>query len=722
MKKGKKSSIKSKRLGYPALRSAIIRYFRRFPQRKLAAKSILKKLKISNTKEEVQEVLDKLIKQGTLHRFKDGKYILSRSMDDQRSSYQEVEGTIDSIRSGAAYLLVEGLENDIYIPAKKLNTAIDGDLVKARVRQTRDHRRGGRKAQGEVVKILKRAQEQFLGTVYPYKKKWLVVPDNPMINFDILITEQPSIPIQEFDKAVVQVFDWNTGKMPQGKILTKLATDNPSNFAMQSIIVSKGFPLVFPARVIEESDEISREITQEEIERRKDCRSILTVTIDPLTAKDFDDALSIEWLENGNIEVGIHIADVTHYVRPKTSLDKEAYKRSTSVYLVDRVSPMLPEAISNDLCSLNPNEDKLTFSAMFVFDQDLKITSEWFGKTIIHSDKRFTYEEAQELIGQKKGKFVKELNTLDKIAKHLRAQNLKEGAIQFESEEVQFELNDEGKPIGLKIKERKDAHLLVEDFMLLANKRVASFITKKGKEQEIPFVYRIHDLPNVDKVHEFALFASELGFKMQTQTPRQIADSFNRLQDAAREDPALKVLSPLAIRSMAKAAYSSYNIGHYGLGFTDYAHFTSPIRRYADVLVHRILEQNLHTAHRVNKNNLEEQCKHISAQERKAIEAERESVDYKRVEYIQEHIGSVFQGLISGMIERGIFVQLLDSGCEGLIPFSTMGENFSMADHGYKAMGFKSGRVFSFGDRVKVRILDADLERREIDMELVEEG
>lgn len=721
MKKKRKSSIKSKWLDYPALRSAVIKYHKRFPQKKLNSKTLAKKLKIRNTVEEVEQVQAKLVKQGILFKFRNGNYVLSRENQEVKKGYREMEGTIDLIRSGAAYLMVEGQADDVYIPAKNLNNALDGDIVRARVRAKTRSKRAGQKQVGEVIEVIQRANDQFIGTIYPFKKKWVVVPDNPMVNFDILIKEDPDIEILEFEKAVVQVYDWNTGRMPQGRILTKLDPEDSNNFAMNSILVNKGFTIIFPERVLQECENIPKSISEEEIQNRRDCREILTMTIDPVTAKDFDDALSIQWLEDGHVEVGIHIADVTHYVRPGTMLDREAYKRATSVYLVDRVSPMLPEVLSNDLCSLNPNEDKLTFSAIFTFDKNLKIMSEWFGKTIIHSDQRFTYEEAQERLETKKGSHSKELLALNKIAKSLRKSNVKHGAIQFETDEVQFELDENGKPIGLKVKERKDAHLLIEDFMLLANKQVATYISQKGKDHEIPFVYRIHDLPDVDRVHEFAKFAMELGFEMRTQTPREIADSFNRLQKAAIEDPALRILSPLAIRSMAKAAYSTYNIGHYGLGFENYTHFTSPIRRYADVLVHRILEQNLTSIHREKKIPLEDKCKHISAQERKAVEAERESVDYKRVEYIQDHIGEVFIGLVSGMIERGIFVQLLDSGCEGLVSFASMGESFTLADHGFKAMGLHSGRVLKFGDQVKVRILDADLDRREIDMELVQE-
>lgn len=407
-------------------------------------------------------------------------------------------------------------------------------------------------------------------------------------------------------------------------------------------------------------------------------------------------------------------------MQPHTALDQEAYRRSTSVYLVDRVAPMLPEKLSNDLCSLNPHEDKLTFSAVFTFDKKLNITSSWFGRTIIHSDHRFTYEDAQEVLENKTNLYQDQLVQLNKIAKRLRQQNIHRGAIQFETDEVQFELNDKNEPIGIFVKERKDAHLLIEDFMLLANREVARYIAEKGKEHEIPFIYRVHDLPDIDKLNEFSIFVRDLGYELQTQTPQQIAKSLNAIQEAAQKDPVLKMLAPIAIRTMAKAVYTTNNIGHFGLGFPFYTHFTSPIRRYADVLAHRILAENLDQTVREKKSRLEDQCKHISTQERKAIDAERESISYKQAEFMARHVGESFIGYISGIIERGIFVSLADSKCEGLVRFDSMNEGFSVAGHRLRAMGLHTGKVYSFGDQVNVRIISADPERREIDMVLDE--
>lgn len=509
--------------------------------------------------------------------------------------------------------------------------------------------------------------------------------------------------------------------MPWGKVIQNFGPNEDHDMEMNAILVNNGFKIDFPTEVINESEALSDEITEKDLEERKDFRDTFTITIDPYNAKDFDDALSLKKLKDGRMEVGIHIADVTHFLKSGTALDKEAYDRSTSVYLVDRVSPMLPERLSNELCSLRPNEDKFTFSAVFTFDEKLNINSEWFGKTLIHSDRRFTYEEVQEILDTGEGEFYDELKTLDQIAKKLRKDKFDNGAISFESDEVNFILDEDGSPLEIVQKERKDAHMLVEDFMLLANKRVAKRIGAKKDGQIVPFVYRIHDQPDPDKLKDFALFAKELGFGMKVDTPDQVAKSFNSLNEAAKEDASLKMLEPLALRTMAKAVYSTDNIGHYGLSFDHYTHFTSPIRRYADVLVHRILYKNLKESYRVDKNKLEASCLHISSQERKAVDAERASIKYKQVEYIIGHIGEVFDGFISGIIERGFFVMLSDSRIEGLVGFDSLDEYYNVESSRLKFTGKDSGKVMRMGQEVKVRVVDADLDKRQVEMELVEE-
>jgi ribonuclease R len=447
-----------------------------------------------------------------------------------------------------------------------------------------------------------------------------------------------------------------------------------------------------------------------------------TFTIDPEDAKDFDDALSFRWLQNGNAEVGVHIADVTHYVRPGTALDKEALERSTSVYLVDRVLPMLPEKLSNELCSLRPNEDSLCFSAIFEIDDNSHVVKRWFGKTIIHSDHRFSYEMAQEVMDKGSGPFSKELKHLNKIATVLRKRRMKNGSLMFETDEVRFQLDEHGVPIEIFVKERGESHLLIEDLMLLANREVATYMSKKGKGKEVPFVYRIHDLPDPQKLAELALFAKELGFEMKVDTPRQVPKSFNALARAAEECEALKILEPIAIRTMAKAEYHTTNIGHYGLAFAHYTHFTSPIRRYADVLVHRILEENLRAIKRYDREELQKKCSHISSQERKAQKAERNSIKFKQAEYLEKHVGEVFEGYVTGLIDRGIFVQLKEIMAEGLVGFDKFSEPFDLDESRLRATGRKTGQLIKMGDQVIVRILGADPSKRQIELQMIRHG
>lgn len=697
------------------LKQKIIRYYKKNTQKKLALPQLAKKMGLNEVSSAFTHAVQSLNAQGILGQTASQQYYFSSAA--RRTLVKTLEGRLDLARSGAGYVMVENQAKDIYIPAKYLNMAMAGDLVKVQLHPSRKFG----KPQGEIVQIIKRFTDQIMGTVYLGKKKITVSPANPLIPFDILIKGHDHEDLEDGSKVVVKVINWDYGhNTVLGEIVETMGED-PRDFAMKSILIGKGFNLHYPHEALTQSEAIPEEITADEIKKRRDFRSILTFTIDPATAKDFDDALSYQLMPDGSVEVGVHIADVTHYLTPGTALDQEAYRRSTSVYLVDRVLPMLPEKLSNDLCSLNPHTDKLTFSAVFVFNKKLEITSRWFGKTIIHSDHRFTYDEAQRVLEQSKGKYVQSLKALNRIAHHLRQQNIKAGAIQFETDEIQFELDAQGEPISLAVKERKDAHLLIEDFMLLANREVASLIATQGQNQEIPFVYRVHDLPDPDKIGEFAVFAQTMGYKLDTQTPLHIAKSLNRIQEAARKDERLHILAPLAIRSMAKAIYTTNNIGHFGLGFKFYTHFTSPIRRYADVLVHRILEKNLEMPYRVKKIRLEDQCRHISTQERMAVEAERESTKYMQVRYLQKFIGETFEGLVSGIIERGFFVELLANKCEGLVPFNTMSEGYSVADNRLRAMGLHSGRVITFGEKVKVRIVEVDTEYQEIDFELVEE-
>ena len=574
--------------------------------------------------------------------------------------------------------------------------------------------------EGKVVEVIERDRSHFIGTYVALKNKAHVITDGYYKQMTIAIDDiQGELP-KPFDKVVVKVVRWpeKTNQMPRGHITSVLGASGSSEIEMKSILVNNGFELEFPQIVLEEANALTWS-TEEELKYRKDYRDVPTFTIDPVDARDFDDALSLKKLENGNLEIGIHIADVTHFVRPDTELDKFAYSRSTSVYLVDRVLPMLPEKLSNELCSLRPNEEKCTFSALFTMDPAFNIIGRWFGKTLTFSDKRFTYDEAQIVLETGEGPHAEDLIKLNKIAQVLRKDKYENGAIDFESDEVRFKLDENGIPVSIFVKERKDAHRLVEDFMLLANREVATFISKRSREKEVPFVYRIHDIPDQDKVRDFALFAKELGYPMDVSTPEKISDSFNGLAKASRENDVLRILEPLAIRTMSKAIYSTDNIGHYGLAFDHYTHFTSPIRRYSDVLVHRHLEQYLFEGKRTSKTKLEIKCKHISKQERHAMDAERESIKYKQAEYISKHIGEIFEGQINGIIERGMFIELVESKCEGLIGFENFDEPFNVADSRLKATGLKSRIVYKMGDKIMVKIIDVDLSKRQIEMDLV---
>ena len=717
----KKSKRKGKKLSARELKSQIIRLFKANPKKRLNAKQVIQKLKISNSKDAVQDALEKLSKEKILYGFDDLRYKLDKfgnSSSSRSVKTSTAQGTVDMTRTGAAYIVCDNIEDDVYVPEKYMNSAMNGDKVELSIHIPR----GRRKPEGKVLKVISRANEYFMGTLRISRKYGIVTPDNSRMPMDIFVDLDDLKEANDGEKVVVKITKWpsNAKKNPIGIVSTVLGALGSNDIEMNAILINNGFNLEFPEEVIAESEALSEKMSEEEIAKRRDMRGITTFTIDPDTAKDFDDALSIQQYENGDWEIGVHIADVSHYVKPDTALDKEAFKRSTSVYLVDRVLPMLPEKLSNGVCSLRPHEEKFTFSAIFTFNDKLEITKKWFGKTIIYSDHRFSYEEAQEGLETKAGPYAQELAMLNKIALKLRKQKFKNGAIAFEAEEVKFRLDENGVPIDVYVKERKEAHMLIEDFMLLANKEVAKYINKKADGHEIPFVYRVHDSPDPDKIADFARFAMELGYKMDMQTPQQIADSFNNLAKAAKKDSTLKILEPLAIRTMSKAIYTTENIGHYGLGFDFYSHFTSPIRRYSDVLAHRILEKNLKGTYRVNKDELEEKCKHISSQERKAMDAERESIKYKQVEFIEKHIGEEFEGVISGMIDRGIFVELKANKCEGMVGFDTMNEPFDIADDRLSAKSLRSNKVLKMGDTIRVKILSADLVRKQIEMEIVE--
>ena len=713
------SSVKGRKLPYASLRTLVLEALEKQPAA-MNARQLIKKLKIANNKADVDRVLEALTKQGKLTANGDEAYAaVKRKVKTEIAAIpiktpgaKVMRGRVDMTRSGSAYVIVEDMDDDVFVTQRQINGAMHRDTVEVELLPARK----GKRVEGRIVNVIKRAIEQVIGTVRMYKKFAVVVPDRMTIQFDVVVPINKLNEAADGDKVVVKITDWSKSP-PEGEVVHVVGASGSHELEMQSILIHNGFNLAFPEQVIHECKSLPEHITEAEIAKRRDFRPITTFTIDPINARDFDDALSIRELDNGNVEIGVHIADVSHYVLPGTALDKEAYLRSTSVYLVDRVCPMLPEKLSNELCSLRPHEESLCYSAVFEMDSDLKIVDRWFGRTVIYSDHRFSYEAAQDVMDTGEGPYVTELKRLNKIARALRKKRVRNGAIMFETDELQFKVDELGQTLEIFVKERKEAHLLIEEFMLLANREVATFISQKGKSKEIPFPYRVHDTPDPDRLIDFQRFARELGFQIQVDTPKQISKSFNHLAEAAKENEKLRLLEPLAIRTMAKAIYTTNNIGHYGLAFDYYTHFTSPIRRYADVLVHRILDANLTEIHRENKETLEARCKHVSDMERAAMNAERESVKYKQMEYLQNKVGQEFTGIVSGVIEAGMFVELEESRAEGMIPFRTMGRGFSQIAP-FKA-GSRTGDQFTIGQLVRVRIARIDMSTRQMDLELV---
>jgi ribonuclease R len=628
-----------------------------------------------------------------------------------------VEGTISITSKGFGFVTIEGESADVFIPESKTQQALNGDRVKIQILS-----QNKKKAEGQVIEVIERERTQFVGTIQMHDKFAFLLPDNVKMNTDIYIPKEKLNGAKDGEKALVRITVWpKSAGNPYGEVVEILGKPGSNDTEMISILCNNGIDYKFPNEVISEAEYVGMDLDPEEILKRRDYRSITTFTIDPLDAKDFDDALSFKILENGHFEIGIHIADVSHYVTPGSAMDTEALKRSNSVYLVDRVIPMLPEQLSNLACSLRPHEDKYSFSAVFEMDEKGKVYNEWFGKTVIHSDRRFTYEEAQEIIEGKDGDFKDEILTLDKIAKILRGYRLKNGALNIESEEMRFKLDENGVPIDIVIKTSKDAHKLIEEFMLLANRKVAEFIGKAAKGKDpIPFVYRCHDKPDATKIGMFSIFIDKFGYKVNFDNPEEISKNINKLLNDIRLTNEYSLIQTMAIRSMAKATYETTNIGHYGLAFQNYTHFTSPIRRYADLIVHRILQEELtHKKHRYG-SALDDVCKRISRMERKAVDAERESTKFFQVLFVQDKIGQEFTGTVSGLADFGMFVKMDENQCEGLVPMNDIpGDRFYFDQAKFSIVGAKTGKEFNFGDKVNVRIYEVHLGKRQIDLELV---
>jgi len=633
-------------------------------------------------------------------------------------SFHAYKGVLEITRSGMGFVVAEGLEKDILVRPADFNTALHGDTV--RVKITKGNAKNGR-VQGEIIDVIERKQTEFLGHVELSENFAFFIAETEKPTPDVYIPLQKLNGAKNNDRVIVRIVEWGKNKKPQGEVVQVMDSVDENDRAMKELLLENGFPIFFPEQILAEAARLPDIIGEAEIADRKDMRTVLTFTIDPADAKDFDDALSFRHLKNGLYEIGVHIADVSHYVQPDTSLDKEAYDRATSVYLPDRVNPMLPENISNELCSLRPNEDKLTFSAIFQITVKGEIENFWLGKTVIHSDNRFTYEQVQEIIEKGAGIHGDEILILHGIAQRLRKRRFKKGAINFSSTEVRFVLDEKGKPINIVVKESRESHQLIEEFMLLANRTVAEYVSKiKLHKKPVPFPYRIHATPDKEKLLPFIEFAKKYGHHFDTKTPEGIAASFNLMLADVQGRPEQHVLEQLGIRTMAKAIYTTENIGHYGLGFEHYCHFTSPIRRYPDVLTHRILEQCLEQTIEADKK-LEAKCRHCSERERAAMEIERAANKYKQVEYMQEFLGEEFEGVISGVAAFGFWVETVKHKCEGLVSINSLLEydDFRLIETEYALVGRRSGRQFRMGDRVIIKVVSANLGKRQLDYEWV---
>jgi ribonuclease R len=626
-------------------------------------------------------------------------------------------GTLDITRSGMGFVVVQGEENDVMVRPSDFNTGLHGDTVRVMIKG--DFKRGRR--QGEVIEVLKRKQNEFTGKLQISDNFAFFIADQEKPMPDVFIPLDKLNNATPNDTVVVRITEWQKNKKPVGEVIQVMDQSDESDFAMKQLLMENGFPLSFSDEAIEESQRIPDVISQAEISRRRDMRQVFTITIDPADARDFDDAISLRVLDNGNYEVGVHIADVSHFLEEGSALDQESFQRATSVYLPDRVLPMLPERISNELCSLRPNEDKLTFSAIFNITPKGDVKSHWIGRTAIHSNHRFTYEEVQEIIETEEGLYNEQILLLNKLAQKYRKQRFRKGAINFSSQEVKFKLDEKGKPVGIMIKESKEAHQLIEELMLLANRTVAEYVSKiRVEKKEIPFPYRVHDTPDEVKLLPFVAFAKKHGHEFDTSTPEGIAASFNNMLKEAQGTPQQHVLEQLGIRTMAKAVYTTENIGHYGLGFSHYCHFTSPIRRYPDIQVHRILQQCL-DKHVIPDKKLEQKCRHCSERERAAMETERAANKYKQVEYMRNFLGDEFEGVISGVASFGFWVETIEHKCEGLVSINSLLEfdDFTLLEGDYSLVGRRSGRKFRMGDKIRIKVVAANLAKRQLDYEWV---
>jgi ribonuclease R/exosome complex exonuclease DIS3/RRP44 len=695
------------------------------PSKSYNYKQIAAILELSDTKSRNEIIRDlKILKaQDKIHETEIGKYqIISKA--------EYYEGIIDMTSRKNGYFVCDDLEDDVFVPFINLNHALDGDKVKAYIY----NRRSSRKPEAEVLEILERKKTEFVGVIDIQKNFAFVTTANAKMYTDIFIPKNKINEAEHGDVVLVHLEDWpKKADSPFGSVLKVLGKPGEHNTEIHAILAEYGLPYDFPIEVEAYANKIDTSITEEEIKKRRDMRDVLTFTIDPKDAKDFDDALSFQVLDNGNFEIGVHIADVSHYLQEGTILDDEAYNRATSVYLVDRVVPMLPEVLSNFACSLRPHEEKYTFSAVFQLNNKAEVMDSWFGRTVIYSDHRFTYEEAQNIIETKSAVIPAEISLnrkeyivpkpimeatlkMDELAKILRRKRMAAGAISFDKVEVKFHLNEAAEPIGVYFKQSKDANHLIEEFMLLANRKVAEFIGKQKKT----FIYRIHDEPNEDKLINLQTVIAKFGYSINFRSKAAISSSLNNLLSEVQGKKEQNLVDTLTIRSMSKAAYSTENIGHYGLAFDYYSHFTSPIRRYPDVMAHRLLQHYIDGGKSVNEEDYEVKCEHSSKMEALAAQAERDSVKYMQVKYMQDHKDQEFLGVISGVTEWGIYVEIIENKCEGMCRIREIRDDYyTFDDKQYALVGEVSKNIIQLGDEVYVTVKNADLVKKQLDFHYI---
>ena len=701
--------------------NTVFNVFSSDPYKSLNFRQVAAKLGVSDKvgKTLVKSILGELCHNTSIVEMNRGKFKLNPELIKAISASNTITGKVDMKHAGKAYIITDDLPEDVYIEPNNTFHALNGDIVKVHLFPARK----GRKTEGEIIEIIERGRKQFVGVVNVSGKFAFLVSDNASVPVDIYIPLTALHGARNGQKVVARITEWpSDATNPIGEIVHVLGEPGNNDVEMNSILAEFEFPLHFPKEVEKEAEKIQNIVSIEEISKRRDFRDVWTCTIDPLDAKDFDDALSLKKLGADRWEIGVHIADVSHYVEEGSLIDREAYDRGTSIYLVDRTIPMLPEQLSNLVCSLRPDEEKLCISAVFEMDEKGKVYNEWFGRTVIKSNRRYAYEEVQVIIEGAEGDYKDELLTLHHISEKLRQDRFHSGSIAFHSQEVKFDLDANGKPIGTFIKEQKEANYLIEDFMLLANRRVAEKIGKVDpKSKPKTFVYRIHDEPNAEKLANFAEFLHKLGYKLNIGSRKGVVSSFNKLFEDIAGKGEQNMIESIAIRTMSKAIYSTKNIGHYGLAFRFYTHFTSPIRRYPDLMVHRLLLGYMEGKSSVIEQEFETYCIHSTDMERKAVEAERASVKYKQAEYLSDKIGLTFPGLISGVSKFGLYVELTESKCEGMVSMRYMKDDFYyLDDENYRVIGQRYGRQYKLGDTVTISVKSVNLQKKQMDFELVE--